>query len=44
MVAIDLMARVYSSTNPALLAAGHVALQVADTVSPIKVTSISLLT
>lgn len=37
MMAIDLMARVYSTTNPVLLAAGNVALQVADSLSPIKV-------
>jgi len=36
MMAIDLMARVYSTTNPALLAAGNIALQVANTISPIK--------
>ncbi|XP_054258128.1 ubiquinone biosynthesis monooxygenase COQ6, mitochondrial [Macrosteles quadrilineatus] len=36
MMAIDLMARVYSTTNPVLLAAGNVALQVADSLSPIK--------
>lgn len=36
MVAIDLMARVYSTTNPALLALGNVALHVANSVTPIK--------
>lgn len=37
MVAIDLMARVYSTTNPVLLAVGNVALHVANSVPPVKV-------
>lgn len=37
MVAIDMMARIYSSQNPAFMAAGNFALQVANSVHPIKV-------
>uniref|UniRef100_A0A1B6IYY0 Ubiquinone biosynthesis monooxygenase COQ6, mitochondrial n=1 Tax=Homalodisca liturata TaxID=320908 RepID=A0A1B6IYY0_9HEMI len=36
MAAIDVMARVYSSQNPVLMAAGNIALQMANTVHPIK--------
>lgn len=37
MVVIDLMARVFSTENAAMMAAGNVALQVANSIQPIKV-------